>query len=189
MTTATTPDSEVTLTVYAFLDENSRPERWMIRFRSFNATFEDRLDAGNRFSYPRAIAAIDVNGDGIHEWLIKNVDLAGHGTNWQRLELLVEQGDRLVPVTLDGEFLYVNVGGISRMGEGVRCERKRFVLLRTEAENRQNTRWSYSERVYKIVGSEARFIERREGALHLKDYNDPKLDPYYRLECDGFVYP
>jgi len=23
----------------------------------------------------------------------------------------------------------------------------------------------------------------------IEDYNDPDLDPYYRVACDGFVYP
>lgn len=182
-------NEEATVTVYAFLDKDSFPTRWMIRYGSGEEMFEDRLDAGNPFSYPRALAAIDVNGDGEDEWLIKNVDLAGHGTNWQRLELLVLEGDRLVPVTVDGELLYVNVAGISRMGEGARCEGGHFFLLRTWALDRQNTTWAYSEREYEIEGSEARLLDRHEGRLHLSDYNDPKLDPYYRLECEGYVYP
>ena len=187
MTSTHTDNSS--LFVYALVGKDDRPKSWRIRYTSDGREIDEPLEAGNPFSYPRAITAIDVNGDRVDEWLIKNVDLAGHGTNWQRLELLVVEDDRLEPVTLDGELFYVNVAGISRMGEGAHCESQHFVLLRTEAENRRNTRWSYSERVYEIVGSEARFIERREGMLHLTDYNDPKLDPYYRLECDGFVYP
>lgn len=177
-----------TLAVYAIVGPDSRPIRWRIRYESGETTIDRALKAGNPFSYPRAIGMVDVDEDGTNEWLIKNVDLAGHGTNWQRLQLFVTDGD-LVPMTHEGDVLYVNVGGTSRMGEGARCEKDRFVLLRTEAQDRQNTMWSYSERVLEIEGAEASLVTRREGKLSLTDYNDPKLDPYYRLECGDLVYP
>ena len=180
---------DAVLTVYAFVSRDNLPRSWRIRHASAQVTIDEHLKAGNPFSYPRAIAAIDVNGDGVQEWLIKNVDLAGHGTNWQRLELLIVDGPDLVPVTLDGELFYVNVGGISRMGEGARCEGDRFVLLRTWALDRQNTRWAYSERFYEIEGAKAKFLRRRESRYRVVDYNDPKIDPFYRLECGDLVYP
>ena len=187
VTSTHTDDSS--LFVYALVGKDDRPRGWRFRYRSDGREIDEPLEAGNPFSYPRAIAAIDVNADGIEEWVIKNTDLASHGTNWQRLELFTLLGDELVPVVLDGEPLWVNVGGPSRLGEGARCDDGRFVLLRVWAVNRQNTEWNYSERLYEIEGSKARFIRRREGELTLTDYNDPKLDPYYRLECDGYVYP
>ena len=177
------------LTVYALVDEDERPKRWRVHLESADGSTDQPLEAGNPFSYPRALAAIDVDDDGVEEWVIKNVDLAGHGTNWQRLELLVVRDDELVPVTLDGEPFYVNVGGTSRLGEGARCDGKHFVLLRTEAENRQNTTWSFSERMYEIRGHEAVFLDRRSGTLELSDYNDPQLDPYYRITCGELLYP
>ena len=178
-----------TLYVYAIVGRDSRPKRWRVRFEADSMSIDQPLDAGNPFSYPRALAAIDVNGDGVVEWLIKSVDLAGHGTNWQRLEILVVEDESLEPVSFEGQPFYVNVGGISRMGEGARCDGNHFVLLRTEAENRKNTVWSFSERMLEIEGTKAKYVDRRSGELQLSDYNDPQLDPYYEVMCGSFVYP
>lgn len=177
------------LSVYAILDEETFPRHWRIRLDAGGRVIDQPLEAGNRFSYPRAIAGIDINGDSVREWLIKAVDLASHGTNWQRLEFFVATDESLEPTTIDGEPLWVNVGGTSRMGEGARCDGEHFVLLRTEAENRKNTRWSFSERTYEIDGTEATLLDRRTGEHHLSDYNDPQLDPYYQVTCGTFVYP
>ena len=187
VTTAHSDDE--TLFVYAIVDGDSLPKRWRIRYETDASEIDQPLDAGNPFSYPRALAAIDVNDDSTDEWLIKSVDLAGHGTNCQRLQIFIPDDEGLNPVIYEGEPLFANVGGTSRLGEGARCEDGHLVLLRTEAENRINTIWSYSERVLDITGARAEFITRREGRLRLKDYNDPDLDPYYRLECGGFLYP
>ena len=182
-------NADAALFVYALVDADSMPQRWRIRYETEGSEIDRPLDAGNPFSYPRAIAPIDVDGDGTDEWLIKAVDLAGHGTNWQRLQVFEVTDDDLVPLSFEGQPLFVNVAGISRMGEGARCEDRNFVLLRTEAENRQNTIWSYSERILRVTGATAELVDRREGRLRLSDYNDPDLDPYYRLECGDLVYP
>jgi hypothetical protein len=187
VTTAHSDDA--TLFVYAIVDGESFPVKWRIRYETDDAVIDQALEAGNPFSYPRAIGAVDVDEDGTDEWLIKNVDLAGHGTNWQRLQIYFVDDDRLLSPTYEGEPLYVNVGGISRMGEGARCENGRLILLRVEAKDRQNTIWEYSERVLDIGPSRAELVTRREGKLRLSDYNDPKLDPYYRLECGDLAYP
>ena len=182
--------AEGALSVYALIDRDSRPRVWRINLDTGTLVTDNELEAGNPFSYPRALAAIDVNGDGVEEWLIKAVDLAGHGTNWQRLQIFVATEDEdLEPVMSEGEPLYVNVGGTSRLGEGARCDGEHFVLLRTEAENRQNTVWSFSERRFEIRGTEATYVDRRDGELQLSDYNDPQLDPYYRITCGEFLYP
>ena len=185
----TTHTDDATLFVYAIVDKQSFPLRWRIRYETDAVEFDGPLDAGNPFSYPRAIGAIDIDEDGSHEWVIKAVDLAGHGTNWQRLHIFVVDDSGLRVVTYEGQPLYMNVAGISRMGEGARCDGGRLVLLRTEARNRQNTVWDYSERVMELEGTKVELIRRREGVLRLTDYNDPKLDPYYRLECGDLVYP
>src|SRR5687767_2392616 len=151
----TTHGSSGALSVYAIIGRDSRPRTWRINLDTGSMVTDSELDAGNSFSYPRALAAVDINGDGAEEWLIKAVDLAGHGTNWQRLQIFVpDEEEDLEPVTLDGGPFYVNVGGTSRMGEGARCDGRFFVLLRTEAENRQNTEWSFSERMFRIEGTE-----------------------------------
>jgi hypothetical protein len=185
----TTHSDDATLFVYAIVDEESLPVKWRIRYESEDVEFDRSLDAGNPFSYPRAIGAIDIDGDGSHEWVIKAVDLAGHGTNWQRLQIFVVGESELRVVTYEGQPLFMNVAGISRMGEGARCEDGRLVLLRTEARDRQNTVWDYSERVMELDGNRVELLRRRQGVLRLTDYNDPKLDPYYRLECGDLVYP
>jgi hypothetical protein len=173
------------LVVYARIDDEGKPRSWRTRV----GEYDDRLRAGNDFSYPRAIAEVDIDEDGSPEWFIKTFDLASHGTNWQQLGLFVLNDRRLRQVTLDDELFAIRVGGISRMGEGARCEKGHLVLLRTEAEDRQNVHWSYSERAFQIVGTQARSVGVHRGRLRLTDYNDPKLDPYYALECHGVVYP
>ena len=177
------------LFIYAIVGNDDRPKRWRLRYEADDVEIDQPLEAGNPFSYPRAIGAIDVEGDGAQEWLIKTVDLASHGTNWQRLHLFVHDDDRFVPVRYEGEPLSVNVGGPSRLGEGARCDDGHFVLLRTEAQNRINTVWSFSERFFERKGAHVEFITRREGRLRLTGYNDPDLDPYYQLECGDFLYP
>lgn len=173
------------LAVYALLDEEGKPESWHTRL---NGRVQP-LAAGNAFSYPRAIAEVDVDDDGTDEWLVKTFDLASHGTNWQQLGLFVLPGERLVQVTYEGEPLAIRVGGTSRMGEGARCEAGRLILLRTVSEERQNTRWSFSETAYRIRGSVAKKGSLARGFLRLRDYNDPKLDPYYEIRCGGYTYP
>lgn len=150
---------------------------------------DQRLHAGNEFSYPRAIGEVDIDSDGRPEWLVKTYDLAGHGTNWQQLGLFVLVHGRLSQVTFENEPLAVRVGGISRMGEGASCTKDRLILLRTVAENRRNTRWSYSKTRYRLDGTEVHREGRRRGLLELRGYNDPKLDPFYAIDCDGLKYP
>jgi hypothetical protein len=174
--------------VFARVDGEDMPKSWWIRLR--NA--DQRLHAGNAFSYPRVVAQIDIDQDGNHEWLVKTYDLAGHGTNWQQLGLFVlnRWKRKLLQVTIPGgEPLAVRVGGISRMGEGARCDGDHLVILRTEAEDRQNVHWSFSERTYEITKGVAREVGLERGRLSLSDYNDPKLDPYYAVDCHGVAYP
>ena len=173
------------LVVYAVMGADQRPRSWRIQL----GDIDQRLDAGNAFSYPRAIGQVQVNRSGGSGWLVKVFDLAGHGTNWQQLRLFVLDGERLKPVTLDGDPLAIRVGGISRMGEGATCRAGHLVLLRTVAENIKNTRWSYSMTPYRIDGSTAHRGRRRHGRLDLRGYNDPKLDPFYEVNCNGFSYP
>jgi hypothetical protein len=173
------------LTIYATLDQADIPTSWRVRVGSVDQV----LHAGNAFTYPRALAELDVDGDGLSEWLIKTFDLAGHGTNWQQLGLFVLRGGRLRQVRSEGEPFAVRVGGISRMGEGAACRDGAFVLMRAVARDRQNVRWEYSERTFRLAGSMVEETGRTDGILHLTDYNDPKLDPYYAIHCHGFSYP
>lgn len=177
------------LFLYARLGDDAKPRSWHVKVMTSTSEYQDRVDAGHGTSYPRAVGAADVDGDGKDEWWIKIYDLASHGTDWQRTNAFVLQDDGFVPVTFDGEPLHMNVGGISRMGEGVACRDGQLILLRAEAKNVRNTRWRFSERRYSLHGAEARFEERTEGWLLLDHYNDPKLDPYYRIECLGISYP
>jgi hypothetical protein len=82
--------------------------------------------------------------------------------------------------------LALNVGGISRLGEGIECIDGNLVLLRAEAQNTRNTRWSYSARVFAV--DESDFIERTTGRLTISDYNDPALDRFYGLNCGDLHY-
>jgi hypothetical protein len=177
------------LTIYAEVDAHGIPTSWHLRLESPGHPVDQILHAGNAFSYPRAIGEIDVQGDGEVEWLVKTFDLTGHGAAWQQLGLFVARKDRLRPVRFEGEILAIRVGGISRMGEGADCEGGRVTLFHVEAEDRQNTHWSYSARRFDIDGARARFTGRTTGKVKLKGYNDPKLDPFYEVRSHDFSYP
>jgi hypothetical protein len=174
-----------TLTLYARIDEDLRPRSWHLRLTMSDETSDQELDAGSKFSYPRAIGSADVNDDGRSEFFVKTLDLSGHGTPWKQLNLFVFQDSKLAIVTHEGDPLALRLGGITRMGEGVACPGDRLALLRAEARNIRNTRWDTSARIFTLRDTKARFVERTSGALTLSDYNDPALDRYYQLNCDS----
>lgn len=176
-----------TLTMYALLDDDSRPSSWRMRFVSGGANIDQRFKAG--LDYPQAVGSSDVDLDGQSEWWVRVMDYASHGAPWARLNLFFVHERALVPLTFEGEPLGINYGGISRLGEGASCSEGKLVLMRTEAQNVRNTRWKVSERAFDIKGMRARFLGRRAGRLVIEDYNDPDLDPYYIVDCNGFVYP
>ena len=177
------------LTVYALLNKRSRPKEWWVLLESGDLIIDRPLHAGNAYSYPRALGASDVNNDGRSEWWIKVVDYASHGAPWSGANLFFVENEGLVPLKVGGEPLDINFGGIARLGEGAACREGGLALLRAEAQNRRNTRWKVSERSFEVDGSRARLLEREEDELRIRGYNDPDLDPYYRIDCDGFVYP
>ncbi len=176
-----------TLTMYALLDNDSRPLSWRMRFVSEKEDIEQRFKAG--LDYPQAVGASDVDLDGRSEWWVRVMDYASHGAPWARLNLFFVDDGALVPLTFEGEPLGINYGGISRLGEGASCSEGKLVLMRTEAQDVRNTRWKVSERAFEIEGTTARFQGRKEGRLVIEDYNDPDLDPYYVVDCNGFAYP
>jgi hypothetical protein len=178
-----------TFLVFAVMGADRLPRKWFFGLRTSNGLEIGRLHAGNAFTYPRVVGVADVDRDGRDELFIKAFDLAGHGTNWQQLNLLVARDGRLQVVTYEKEPLALRVGGPSRTGEGVGCSDGDLELLRAESQSRQNTDWDYSIRRFEIVGTKARLKDRRTGELELADYNDPSLDPFYRLECSGLRYP
>jgi hypothetical protein len=180
--------SPATLMVYALLDDDGYPRSWHTRLRTSSGTSDQPLDAGSRYSYPRAVGAEDVDGDGGSEWFIKTLDLGGHGTSWKQLNVYVLNGARLEVVTFEGEPLALRVGGTSRMGEGIGCHDGRLELLRAEAQNIRNTHWETSVRSFELDGSKASFVARTGGRLNLSDYNDPDLNPFYRLNCGELTY-
>lgn len=177
------------LFVYALLNDRSRPRKWRLRLTSNGRDIDQPLRAGSDFSYPRAVGASDVDLDGRPEWWVKVMDLAGHGTAWARLNLFFVRGDGLTALSSEGTPLAINYGGISRFGEGAECKTGRLVLLRAEAQNPRNTRWTVSTRPFQLRGASATPLGRSETSLQIEDYNDPDLDPYYRITCGAFVFP
>lgn len=181
--TSTVGSAGETLTVFALVNHDDKPTEWRIRLTSDAGEVERALRAGNDFSYPRAIGAADMQGDGRPEWWIRTVDYTSHGAPWSGAQIFLSTGDSLEPLKLDGRPMVVNYGGIARLGEGARCHQGRLSLLRAEAVDRINTRWKVSKRTYSIRASRARFVRRTEGTLVIRGYNDPDLDPYYRIDC------
>ncbi|HVF53921.1 MAG TPA: hypothetical protein VNC78_10020 [Actinomycetota bacterium] len=179
---------EEQLSVYALLNRASRPRSWHLHLRSGEREIDQRLHAGNDFSYPRAIGGSDVDLDGVGEWWVKVVDYTSHGAPWSGLNLFIRQGSGLVALSFEGHPLAINFGGISRLGEGAACRDGDLVLLRAEAIDRRNTQWTISERTFEVRGSRAHLLERRQYVLVIEDYNDPLLDPYFRVDCQGVTF-
>ena len=148
---------------------------------------DQRLLAGTATSYPRAVGGADIDGDGRDEWFVKVLNLAGHGATWGVLNAFVFD-EHFQTITLDGEPMLLNVGGISRMGEGISCSEGFLVQLRAEARNRRNTNWDTSARYFSVEDAEATLEDREEGVLELSDYNDPDLNRYYELNCYELHY-
>lgn len=180
---------EETLTVYAVVGRDSRPKSWRIHLSTEDGDLDQVLPAGNAFSYPRVVGSSDVVGDERPEWWVKVRDFTSHGAPWSGMNLFVSKQPSLEPVHYEGEPLSINYGGISRMGEGARCRARLLILLRAEAKNPRNTRWRVSERHFLLQGAKAALHIRSEGVLVIKGYNDPALDPYYRVRCKGFEFP
>lgn len=185
---STVAEGDARLRVYALLDGDAKPRRWRMRFESGGDEIDQRLRAGNVTSYPRALGATDVNGDGTTEWWVKVRDYASHGAAWAGLELFVLDGDALVPIEHEGEPLTINFGGISRLGEGATCRNDRLVALRVWARDRQNTRWWISERTFSLEGLEATLVGRRRRSLEIESYADQRLARNYRVECHGETF-
>lgn len=176
------------LRVYALLGSDAKPRRWRLRFASGGDEVDRRLRAGNVTSYPRALGATDVNGDGAPEWWVKVRDYASHGAAWGGLNLFVSDGDAFVPIEHEGEPLTINFGGISRLGEGATCRGDRLVALRVWARDRQNTRWWVSERTFALEGTTATLLGKRRRSLEIESYADQRLARNYRVECDGATF-
>lgn len=174
-----------TLTVYALLDEESRPRAWRVRLRGRDVRIDRSLDAAS--SYPRAVGAADVDLDGRPEWWIRVMAFIGHGAPWARLHLFFVRDEELVPLRFEGQPLGINYGGISRLGEGAECRDGKLVLLRAEARDKSNTRWAVSERTFALAEGRARFLERTEHVLRVDHYNDPALDRLFSVRCEGAV--
>lgn len=181
--------ADETLTVYAVVGADARPKSWRIHLTTDEGALDQHLPAGNAFSYPRAVGASDVVGDQRPEWWVKVRDFTSHGAPWSGMNLFVARPRSLQPVRDGDEALSINYGGISRMGEGARCGDGQLTLLRAEALNRINTRWKVSQRRFVLQGAKAAMHVRSEGVLKIKGYNDPALDPYYRVRCKGFEIP
>jgi hypothetical protein len=176
------------LSVYAQVSSNHRPVAWRIRLSRAGGQIDQPLRAGNDYAYPRAIGGSDVDLDGDKEWWVKVRDYTSHGAPWSGLNLFVREGSSLRPVMWGGDPLVVNFGGISRLGEGAECREGDLVLLRAEARDRHNTRWLISERRFSLRESRARLVDRAEGLLIIENRNDPKLDPYFQVNCYGSTF-
>ncbi len=170
-------------TIYALTSADEKPQGWRVRLVTSGAEIDQGLEAGA--DYPRAVGASDVDGDGDMEWWLKVLDYASHGAPWARLNLMFVQGDALVPLTLDGEPMAVNYGGITRLGEGASCSPGEVTLFRAEAQDPQNTRWELSRRTYRIEGTTASYVGEERSIERFDNYVDPALRRYFRVVCEG----
>jgi hypothetical protein len=172
-----------TLTVYALTSAEEKPLSWRVRLVTAEQEIDQELDAGA--DYPRAVGASDIDADGDMEWWLKVLDYASHGAPWARLNLMFVQDDALVPLTLDGEAMPVNYGGITRLGEGASCSQAEITLYRAEAQDPQNTRWELSRRTFRIEGTMASYAGEERSIETFNNYVDPELRRYFRVVCAG----
>lgn len=176
------------LFVYASIDDAGNPKSWHLRLIEGDRQEDRALPGGTVASYPRAVAVTDVDDDGSPDWWVKVRDYASHGAPWGGLFLYVERGGTIAPLRYQGAPLVIDFGGITRLGEGAACRDGDLVLLRAEAKDRRNLRWATSERRFAIEGRSARLVDRTQSTLVIEDYNDPDLDPYYEVTCDGVSF-
>lgn len=172
-----------TLTVYALTSTDEKPRGWRMRLVTSEVEIDQELKAGA--DYPRAVGASDIDADGDMEWWLKVLDYASHGAPWARLNLMFVQGDALVPLTLDGEAMAVNYGGITRLGEGASCSPGEITLYRAVARDPQNTRWELLRRTYRIEGTAASYVGEERSIERFNNYVDPELRRYFRVVCGG----
>ncbi|MEA2476385.1 MAG: hypothetical protein QOC87_584 [Actinomycetota bacterium] len=174
------------LYVYAQTGSDDLPKSWRIRLVTGQRVLVDRpLHAGNVTSYPRVIAATDVDQDGDADWWVKVRDYTSHGAPWAGMNLFVGIDDSIAPLRYQGSPLVIDFGGISRRGNGAACLDGDLVLLQADAQNRLNTKWAISQVRFSISRARAKLVRRTRGTLVIHGYNDPDLDPYYEVRCYG----
>lgn len=183
-----------TVAVIAALKPDGYPRHWHLDV--FSGPDRSSLRAGvsfprNEHSYPKLIGAADLDGDGADEIFVKVLDHLFHSGGSQVVEAfhLPDRGT-LEPVRVRGEGpLTFTVGGLTRFGEGAVCEAPMFTLVRIDAVDLHYTRWEVSRRTYRFEHGKLVRSGGSHEILRTSDFNDPAVDPFYRLRCGALVYP
>ena len=142
--------------------------------------------------YPEVLAALDADGDGSDEALVKLVEDVLHGGSIPKVALFAVRDDALVQVERDGEPLAFAVGGVSNYGEGMRCPdadgngTRELVLVRVENAVSERPRWIRS--IHEWTAGGVRQVKTRSGHIAREGFPDPDITAFYQLRCDGVVF-
>ena len=142
--------------------------------------------------YPEVLAALDADGDGSDEALVKLIEDVLHGGSIPKVALFAVREDALVQVARDGEPLAFAVGGVSNYGEGMRCpdedgdEMSELVLVRVENAVSERPRWVRS--IHEWTDGGLRHVRTRSGNMTRDGFPDPDIAAFYQLRCDGVVF-
>jgi hypothetical protein len=181
--------------VYATLRPNRKPDGWWIRAElSDGGATEPRTipygpaAGGVSYVYPRAVGAVDANGDGRDEVLVKLAAIIYHVAGQRIVGMFGLHDDGVVPVSLpDGSPLVFTTGGIASLGQGATClpdaTPPAFVITRAQkvASPRQwrLTKFTYTWSGEGLIGPE----ESNRTLPFTLDFTDPRILRYYGLSC------
>ncbi len=139
-------------------------------------------------SYPRAIGAVDADGDGVDEVFVKVYDHLYHSGASPVVGIFRMEGSRLVRVRARGQGpLEISVGGIVNFGEGLECSdmtgdgRPDLVTLRVDEATDDSPHWV--KHVYAWRGTDVELVETLRGRLRVDGPTDPKIRRFYHLVC------
>jgi hypothetical protein len=141
---------------------------------------------GNAGIYPRVAGAAQANGVPGQEVFVQlSADLY-HGAARPIDAIYDVRGSQVRPFTSAGRLFTFFTSGISRFGDGARCETAggRHVLVLTHVEILPHG-WLWSENPYRWNGLELAPEEGRQGRLPDIPISDPLVYRNYQLICGG----
>jgi hypothetical protein len=178
--------------VYARLDSKDMPQSWqalafLSRSRAPTADASVPTGQGVSYVYPRAMAAVDADGDGRAEAFVKLSAILYHGGGQKILGMYKVEGTEVVPVSVRGQRrLVFPIGGIGGYGDGAECVERSgaplFVIRHIQ--RKPPSTWVWLERQYRWDGAELVLERIRRGTYPGTIYiSDEPVHHFYELRC------
>ncbi len=179
--------------VFAHLGDGGAPQSWAVRaVLASGPTAPTRIPTGPAAGgiaevYPRAVGAVDANGDGRDEAVVKLTGIIYHVAGQRILGVFDVAGGAVRQVTFpNGDPLIFTTGGIASFGQGARCDLDAhpptFAVTRAQkvaSGSWKLTSWTYGWEGDRLTGPE----ESIENVPIDTDFFDPRIIPYYGFNC------